>query len=189
MQTKHWLLLLLCGVSAQAIADDAEFYLSDQSLQGRYATGADIIGLSTANLGVEAFVNEEDDASAAVDLSFFGQPAGMSQLTFSVGPKIYAATLDIFDDNFAAGAVGGSATYQLPLQYPVYLMGQFYYAPKITTVGDADDIYDLILRIEAPFTDRVTGFIGYRRYVADIEDVEDDHDLDNNFHIGVRFQF
>ncbi|HEX2239191.1 MAG TPA: YfaZ family outer membrane protein [Gammaproteobacteria bacterium] len=191
MQTRYWLLLLLLpyGISTQAVADEAEFYLSNESLQGRYVTGADVIGLSAANLGAEVFINDEDDVSAAVDLSFVGQPAGIAPLTFSVGPKIYAATLDIFDDNFAAGAVGGSAAYQLPLRYPVQLMGQFFYAPEIITFGDADDIYDLILRIQTPLTDRVTGFIGYRRYVADIEDVDDDHELDNNFHIGASLQF
>lgn len=190
MQTRYWLLLLLCGVSAQAMPDDsAEAYLSDESIQGRYVTGADVIGLDAAQLGLEALVNDNDDVSVAADLGFYGRPAGISALTFGVGPKIYAATLDIFDDNFAAGAIGGFAGYQLPLRYPVQLTGQFYYAPKITTVGDADDLYDFIVRVETQFTDRLTGFIGYRRYVADLEDVNDDHDLDNNFHIGVRLLF
>jgi hypothetical protein len=188
MQLRHWLWIALCGVSMHAYADHAELYLSDESLQGRYATGADLIGLRAGELSGELFINEEDDLSGAVGLGFAGNPAGVSPWTFSAGPKLYAATLDVLDDNFLAVAVGGAAAYDIPVQVPARLTGQINYAPKITTIGDAKDLVDFILRIEMDFVERVAGFLGYRLLEADLED-GGDYELDDDIHVGVRFLF
>lgn len=189
MRIKIWLFLTLCGISTCAIADEAELYLSDESIQGRYTTGASLIGLDAGELGAEVFVNEQDDVSAAVDLNFIGQPAGLfSPWTFGAGPKLYTTTLDIFDENYAAVAIGASAGYALPLKIPVTLTGQYYYAPKITTIGDAEDLSDFMVRIETQFLGDLTGFLGYRLFEADLDD-SNDHDLDDQVHIGVRLAF
>jgi hypothetical protein len=190
MRTRYWLLTVLCSISMHAYAqNNAELYLSDESLQGQYATGADLIGLRAGELSAAVFINEEDDVLAAVGLNFTGQPvSSMSPWTFSAGPKLYASTLDIFDDNFAALAVGATAGYVPPIQWPVQLTGQFYYAPKLFTAGDVKDLMDFIGRIELPFAERLTGFLGYRLLQADLED-GGDHELDDNFHLGVRFYF
>jgi hypothetical protein len=190
MPKKIWLWLALCGISTCAVADEAELYLSDDSVQGRYITSAGRIGISTGELGAELLINEQDDVSAAVDLSFIGAPAGMTSWTFSAGPKLYAATLDAFsvDENYAAVAIGASAAYALPLKVPVQVTGQYYIAPKITTVGDAEDLSDFIIRVETQFSESVTGFLGFRLLRTDLED-STDHDLDDQVHIGVRLAF
>ena len=190
INNKSWAVIALCTAGAPLHADEAEVYLSDQSLQGRYATGADLIGLPAAGLAVEAFINEEDDLLGAVELEFAGRPAGTSPWTFSAGPKLYAANFDAidFDDGFVAAAVGGTASYALPIQIPAQLTGQLFYAPKITSFGDADDVLDYIIRVEMEFLPQVMGFLGYRLLEADLDD-GGERELDDNFHIGVSLIF
>lgn len=190
IKNKSWAVIALCAAGAPLHADEAEFYLSDESLQGRYATGADLVGLPTGGLAAEIFVNEEDDVLGAVALDFAGRPAGVSSWRFSAGPKLYAANFDAidFDDGFFAAAVGATASYALPVQIPAQLTGQFYYAPKVTSFGDADDLTDYIVRVETQFVPRVTGFLGYRMLEADLDD-GGERELDDNFHIGVSLTF
>lgn len=190
MKKKFGFALALCcvGVSSPAFADNAELYVSDESLQARYVTGADLIGLRAGNLTFDAFINEEDDLLGAIGLDFVGMTPSLDDWTFSAGPKIYAATLDVDDDDFLGVAAGGSASYALPVNWPSWVTGQFYYAPKITTTGDADDLMDFILRLETQFVERVVGFVGYRMLEADLED-GGDYDLDDDFHLGVRLSF
>jgi hypothetical protein len=188
MKLRFWLLVTLCAISMTARADHAELYLSDEALQGRFAAGADLIGLREGDLAAELFVNEQDDFLGTLGLDFTGRPAGVTPWMFSAGPKLYGAALDIDDDNFLAVAIGAKADYALPVGRPVFLSGQFYYAPKITTVGDADDLMDFIFRIEMEFIERVMGFVGYRFLEADLEG-GDDHELDDDIHIGARFIF
>jgi hypothetical protein len=188
MLKKIGVLLTACCLGPQAWADDAEIYVSDESLQGRFVTGADLIGLQTGNLGFEAFINEEDDLLGAVSLDFIGAPAGSTQWVFSAGPKLYLGSLDIVDDSFIGVAAGASASYAFEYLRPLWVTGQFYYAPKITTAGDADDLMDLILRLETQFVDQVTGFLGYRLFEADLENGED-YELDDNIHLGMRISF
>jgi hypothetical protein len=71
---------------------------------------------------------------------------------------------------------------------PVYLSGQFYYAPEILTIGDAEDLSDFIIRAEMDFIERVTGFVGYRLLEADLEGGSE-HDIDDDIHIGIRLVF
>jgi hypothetical protein len=171
-------------------ADSAELYFSDESIQGQYTTGADLIGLTAGELELDLFTNEADDLLGAVALNFAGRPAGVSPWVFSAGPKLYAATLDFWGDHFTALAVGARAAYTLPpmLPLPAQVTGQFNYAPKITTFGEAEDLMDLILRFEMEFMQRVNGFIGYRLLEPDLED-DSDYELDHHVHLGVRFNF
>ena len=190
INNKSWAVIALCAAGAPLHADEAEFYISDESLQGGYATGADLVGLPTGSLVAEAFYNDEDDLLGAVALDFAGRPAGMPSLRFSAGPKLYAANFDFidFDDGFVAAAVGATASYALPVQIPAQLTGQFYYAPKVTSFGDADDVTDYIVRVEMPFVPQVMGFLGYRLLEVDLDD-GGERELDDNFHIGVSLKF
>jgi hypothetical protein len=189
MHIRYWLILGLAGIALNVHADHAEVYLGDEALQGRYAAGADLIGLRAGELAAELFINEQDDLLGTLSLDFTGRPAGTSPWTFTAGPKVYGATLDVDDDNFLAVAPGVKATYAIDTAFrPIYLAGQFYYAPEILTTGDADDLTDFIIRAEMDFIERVTGFVGYRLLEADLED-GGDHDLDDDIHIGVRFVF
>jgi len=176
-----------------AHADEAELYVADDAIQGRYATGADLIGLSTGNLAAEVFTNEEDDLLGTLGLEFSGAPAGISPLVFTAGPKLYVATLDFLDDSFATVALGGKASYEISshvpqMQIPTYVSGQLYYAPKILSFGEADHLTDFIIRLEAEFVPSLTGFFGYRLLQADLED-SGDYELDDDIHLGLRFNF
>lgn len=193
MHSRSLLALVLLGASVPAHADEAELYIADDAIQGRYATGADLIGLGTGNLAAEVFTNEQDDLLGTVGLEYSGVPAGISPWVFTVGPKMYLATLDFVDDSFASVALGGKASYEISslvnqIQIPTYVSGQFYYAPKILSFGEADHLTDFIVRLESEFVPNLTGFVGYRVLEADLED-SGDYELDDDFHLGLRFNF
>lgn len=183
--------MALLSVGIHAHADEAELYIADDAIQGRYATDADLVGLSTGNLAAEVFTNEQDDLLGTLGLEFSGAPAGISPWVFTAGPKLYAATLDFVDDNFATVALGGKASYAISTQItriPTYVSGQFYYAPEILSFGEADDMKDFIVRLEAEFVPNLIGFFGYRLLQADLED-GGDYELDDDIHLGLRYNF
>jgi hypothetical protein len=188
MHTRGWLALALLGVSINAYADEAELYLSTQSIQGRYVTGADLIGLGAGNLAGEVFTNEQDDVIGAVGLEFAGTPAGTSSVVLSAGPKVYGGTLDFVDDNFLAVAVGGKASAAVNAEQSMYLTGQFFYAPEIVSFGEAEKVMDLTLRLESEFVQNLTGFLGYRVFEVDLDN-NTEYELDEDVHVGVRYSF
>ncbi|MGI8738967.1 MAG: YfaZ family outer membrane protein [Gammaproteobacteria bacterium] len=191
MHSRSWLALALVGISVSAHADEAELYIADEAIQGRYATGADLIGLSTGNLAAEVFTNQEDDLLGTLGLEFSGMPGAMSPLVITAGPKLYLATLDFLDDSFTTVAIGGKARYAIDTQItgiPAFVSAQYYYAPEILSFGEADDMQDFIVRLEAEFVPNLTGFFGYRLLEADLED-SGDYELDDDIHLGLRFNF
>jgi hypothetical protein len=71
---------------------------------------------------------------------------------------------------------------------PMYIAGDFFYAPDILTFGDADAVIDFNVRYEVQFLQNTTAFAGYRLLDFDRESGGDDEIVDT-LNVGLRFAF
>lgn len=183
MKRKLLVLLLLSMCSAAASAGDLEIALNQDAAQLGYKTG-----FGTGNFDFGVFFNEDDDLLGSVGLTVAGVPAGETPLTFALGTRLYAATLDIPDADVLALSLGGQVRYTIPSNMPMHLLAGVFYAPDITTFNDADEFLDFVVRFEVEFVPRTSGFIGYRLLEADT-DSQGSHELDDNLHVGISLHF
>lgn len=176
--------LYCCGMSVHA--DQAEIFLSERAAEFDYARP---INTSAADVSAGVFFNEDSDLMLNGGLVVSGQPPGELPFDFGLGAKAYAAGLDDADEDIAAVALGGRVGYTIPANIPLHLTAQGFYAPSITAFSGADNLLDFIARFEVEVIPRTTAFIGYRVLQVGLEDGNDDVDLDDNIHIGLRLTF
>jgi hypothetical protein len=134
------------------------------------------------------FYNEARDLIAMADgLARIGE-IEQRRLTFSVGPRMYAAFLSTENNDIFAIAIGGEARYRLGREQSASIMLAAYYAPDIITFGTADNVSDVTLRIDFGLNSAVNVFAGYR--IFEIETLTaGDHEIDDHLHLGFRYNF
>jgi hypothetical protein len=110
-------------------------------------------------------------------------------LQVSLGARGLVGLLDDPDDDVVGIAPGVGARVRLPLGGPpMYIAGDFFYAPDILTFGDADEVIDFNVRYELQFLQNTTGFVGYRLLDFDRDGGGDDEIVDT-LNVGLRFAF
>jgi hypothetical protein len=178
-------LVLGMGGASAAHADQVEIFLSERAAQFGYARP---IGVTAGDLSAALFFNEDDDLMINGGLVVSGQPPGQLPFSFGAGAKAYAFSLDDVDEDVVAAALGGSVRYTIPANFPMHASAEAFYAPEITTSGDAENMLDFITRFEIEFIPRTSVFVGYRLLEADLDDGRD-AELDDNIHVGLRLNF
>ncbi|WP_412851726.1 YfaZ family outer membrane protein [Ectothiorhodospira shaposhnikovii] len=188
MRAKLLAAACLMGMAPMASAHTLDIYLSKETAQFNFITDSSAVGFGGADLFFGLFFNEDSDYMLTTGMHVRGVPAGEQPLTFGVGGKLYFGFIDEPDDKFQALGLGGEVRYTIPANTPMYFALEAYYAPPITSFGDADDLWDVSLRYELEVTPGAAGFIGYRRIETDL-DYKKNYKLDDNIHFGIRFSF
>lgn len=187
-------LLCSCATTFSAQAAEVEFALTDETLQGTFITDGARIGLEGSDLSLGLLFSDDRDIVVNGGLMFPGLGEGglaedviPGPISVRVGAKAFAALLaDPSDDVFAI-APGAEARFTLPTGIPMTAVANVFYSPDILTFGNADDVLDFNVRLEAQFVERVTGFVGFRLLTFDRDAGEDD--VVEHIQIGVRFGF
>lgn len=169
-------------------ADEIDISLSSEAARLGYLTDSSLIGLPGGDLGIGVLFNEDSDVMSHLGLTVRGQPAGEAPVNFGLGGRLYLGRLDEADASVAGLALGGRVSYTVPANIPLHLVGEAFYAPKITSLGEAESFLDLTTRFEVEFTPRAAGFVGYRLLEIGTED-DDDVEADDSVHLGVRLTF
>lgn len=180
--------VLLAG-SAAVQAAGVEVMLSNETAQFTGFTDASATGYGGVEFEGGLFLNEDDDWAAHLGFMVQGAPRSQQPFSFSVGAKAYYLDFDAEDADAQALAIGGGAAYHFPGTTPMSLGAQIFYAPDITTGGDADRLVDASLRFAVEVVPGTSGFVGYRLLEAGAEHGGDDYELDENLHIGLRVTF
>jgi hypothetical protein len=177
-------------ICSSAMAFDLEIALSKDTANFEAIIESESVGFNGADLSFGAFYNDESDYALTAGLLIDGTPAGDQPFTFGLGGKFYYIDVDNdeVDARTTAVALGGGVKYHIPARMPMAVGGDLYFVPNITAFGDADGMYDLRLRYEIDVLPNATAFVGYRRFEVDYED-SGDYELDDNAHLGIRFQF
>ncbi len=178
------------NVSAGAI----DFRVGQDMAEVSFLTQTASFGYGGADIGFGALVNEYNDVIANGSILVSGSAAGdVKGLHFGVGAKAYAGTLEgptstSLDVDGGAIAIGGRIRYIFPGNTPLAILGEAFYAPEVTSISDFDGLVEYRAALELEVTPSARAYIGYRRLdVTFNRDV--DYKVDDEAHIGVRFEF
>lgn len=184
---------MICGLALMCVAqtstaDVFEAHLSQDAAQFSYIRDSGLLGSGDADLGFGLFFNDDSDIMLSLGLSVSGVPAGDQGFSFGVGGRVYLGFVDDPSDDFQAVALGAEVRYTIPGNTPLHLAASGYFAPGVTTFGDADNFHDIWARFEVQVTPGAAAFVGYRHVEAEL-DRDSSYRLDDNVHLGVRFNF
>jgi len=181
-------LFALSSVSL-ANANDFEAALSTETAQFTFRSDSSLIGWGGADLALGLFYNTDSSLVAEGSLMQMRPASEETPLTFGVGVKAYAGSVDDYDDSVVAFAIGGEIRYTIPGTMPMAVYGRGFYAPKITSFADAEEVTDLTAGFQIEAMPQTIAFVGIRHYVYGIDGKNDYKADDNNIHIGVRLTF
>ena len=179
---------VLLAASSAAMANGLEVQLGNKTAQLSFLTDSGLVGYSGAQLDFSGFANNKSDFLGSAGLMVQGIPAGQSPLTFGLGAKAYAATIDSPNKDVQAIAIGGLAKYTIPNRMPMAVVLKGYYAPDITTFSDGKSFTDLNVNYQIEVTPGATAFAGYRLLQTNLKN-HGDYSLDDSVHVGIRLNF
>ncbi len=182
-------LLLSALFACLAQAAELELALSPESINGEFIIDSAIVGAGGADLSVGLLYNEDDDILGNLGLIVSGMPAGQTPFTFGLGARFYAGRVKQRNDQTTYNlAIGGRAKYTIPANIPMHAGVQIFYAPKITSWSDGEQLLDFGLRYAIEFVPQTSAFVGYRLVKVDLDEGGNPK-LDNNLHLGIHLSF
>lgn len=163
-----------------------ELALSNDTLQLRYETND--VGVEGSRLSGSFFLSEERDIVLSAGLAF---PADidLGPLSVAVGPQVYAALLEEENNDVLALSVGAQARFLVNRRLQLAVAGHAYYAPDILTFGAADNLTDLMARVEIGLGDRVIAFGGMRWFEFDLTTGMGERTLQEEVFVGFGYRF
>ena len=177
--------LALFIAAAPALAADADFSLTDESVKGQvnFFDGRSEIQAGagyTYHEGSRHLINGEFHAQ--------GQTA-LGNLPATAGIGFRGLLWD--DDNLDGGGVGigGYATVNLPDVPGLSFGGSAHYAPSILSFGDSDAITDIEARISYRVIRNADVYAGYRYVNTDLDNSRRDVNLDEGVLVGMKIFF
>lgn len=178
--------LLLCSTGAQANGFDIS--LSDETANVVYLTDSGSLGYGGADVGIGLFWNENDDVVGHANVLVTSNPQSGNNFQFGVGAKAYLGNVDRPDEDVGAIGIGGIVRYVIPAQTPMGLSLEGYWAPRVTSFSDTDGLREISARFELEVMPSTRGYVGYRLLEPDL-DTAGKVEIDDEFHIGIRFIF
>lgn len=184
--------ILLVPVNA-AVAGAIDFRLGNNMAELNYLSQVSSFGYGGADIGFGALINEEDDIVGTGYILVSGSNTGdVRGLHFGVGGKAYVGTLDgpngQLNADGGAIAIGARLRYVFSFSMPFAILGEFYYAPDVTSISDYDGLREYRLAAEFEVTPSARAYIGYRNLEISLDN-NADYEVDDAGHIGVRFEF
>jgi YfaZ precursor len=183
------LLVPVNTISASAI----DFRVGSKAAELSFLTQTSSFGYGGADIGFGALINEDNDVVLNGSILVSGNSAGDVQaLQFGVGAKAYAGFLDgpkgSLNKDGGAIAIGASLRYVFSSAMPVAILGEAFYAPKVTSIAQFDGLLEYRLGVELEVTPSARAYIGYRNLEITFDN-DIDYEVDDAAHIGVRFEF
>jgi len=173
----------------QGRANDFEAALSTETAQFTFYSDSSLIGWGGSDLALGLFYNDDSSLVAQGSLMQMRQASEDAPLTFGVGVKAYAGSVDDNDETVVAFAIGGEIRYTIPGTMPMAVYGRGFYGPKITSFADAEEVTDLTAGFQIEAMPQTIAFIGIRHLEFGIDGKNDYKADDNNIHVGVRLTF
>lgn len=169
---------------------ELEVVLSDDYIQGTYFPGGGLLGFDNALGHMSVYFSDERDFVGSVGLMTEPISIFKEGFTLSAGARGYLALLADPNDDVFAAAPGVQGRYALPSFQgrALNVAGSLFYAPNILTLGDATDIIDLDVRLEAEILPEIIGMIGIREFRFD-SDEGGDKRAASEIQVGARFAF
>ena len=184
------LLIPFHNVSAAAL----DFRVGQDTAELSFLTQTASFGYGGADIGFGALINEHNDVIANGSILVSGSSAGdVKALHFGVGAKAYLGSLDgpgatDLDIDGGAIAIGGRIRYVFPGNTPLAVLAEAFFAPEVTSISDFDGLFEYRFALELEVTPSARAYIGYRKLEVTFND-NSEYEVDDEAHIGVRFEF
>lgn len=178
-------------------AGGIDLRLGSETAEFVYLTESATFGYGGADMGFGVFLNEDDSIIGSGYILVSGSGDGdVRGLHFGVGAKLYAGILEfpspIENQSGGAVAIGGQVRYVFPGRAPIALLAEAYYAPDVTSVSDFKGIKEVRLGLELEITPSARAYVGWRTMEVELGSgliPDNEFELDDEGHIGVRFSF
>jgi hypothetical protein len=183
------------GGPPPARAQGIDAYLSQDALQVLYRRNMDIGDLGRNDVRAGFFINEDNDLVGIADMLVNVGRAERRNSAWSlqVGPRVYGALLSAENQDVFSIALGGTLSYRLGRDRSTSVSATAYYAPDITSFGNADSVADVSLEIQTPLTTKTKIYAGYRWFRFDLAPTDgissDDREVDEGVHVGITYGF
>lgn len=165
-----------------------ELALSDDTLQLRYATDGDAVGVDGGRLTGAFFLSEQRDIVLSAGL-LFPSTLDLGRLSIVFGPQLYAALLEDENNDVMSLSVGTEIRLLLNRRMDLAVAGHAYYAPDILTFGSADNLTDMSARLELGIAPRLIAFGGMRWFEFDLVDGTGERTLQEELFVGFGYRF
>lgn len=185
---------LLGLISATAVnAGGLDINLSKETASVNYLFNASQLSSGGADASVGVFYSDKDDVDVTIvngKVLVAGNIQGADQyLKFGVGAKAGVGRARRAEDNIGYLGLGARLGYLIPsASVPMGVFAEAFYAPDITSFGEAEEVVEVTAGFEAEVAPSAKGYIGYRFLNVEVED-GGDVDLDKNIHLGVMLEF
>lgn len=167
---------------------EIEVYLAENALQAMYTTELDVGELGMNEIRAGFLLSEGRDIVLIGDMLVdVGQRPERPRWALDVGPRVYGALLNVENQDIFAVAVGGRLSYLFRQNGTTTMSVSAFYAPDMTTFGNADNVVDASIRFETQLTAATRIFVGYRSFEFDLLDAT--RKIDDDVHIGFRRRF
>jgi hypothetical protein len=167
---------------------EAEVALSNDTLQLKYLTGGETVGVNDSRFSGTFFLSEDRDIVLSAAL-LFPVDLDLGPLSILLGTQVYAALLDEENNDVMAASVGAELRFPLDRKRGLAISGHAYYAPDILTFGSADNLTDLGARVEIGLADQVRAFAGMRWFEFDLTDGSGERTLQEEVYVGLGYRF
>ena len=182
-------LVSMCSVQL-SYAGGLDLKLGDEVAEITYLTESSTFGYGGADVGMGLFYNEADDWMVSAMVMVTGSSAGNERaLQLGVGVKVLFASLDLADEDIGALGLAGQVRYVIPAEYPVAFLVEAVIAPEVTSFSDAEKYTEYRFALELEVTPSARAYLGYRNIEIDLENVGPGIEIDDEVHVGVRFEF
>jgi hypothetical protein len=183
-------LVLLTVSTAGVAAQKLDVNLSNDSARFNYVqlVGGSTFGRTEMNAGF--LYNEDKNSLFDIGLHVIDMAGSKTPgLEVGVGPKFYYGTSKKKSADVAAIALGGRLRYKIPSVQRVYFAGSAYYAPSITSTLDADNLFEIGVRVGYELLPTANAYVGWRKVRVDYTKHIGSVNLDQGYFVGLDFTF
>ena len=187
---RHLVAAALIVAASSASADTLDINLSNSNAQFKYSMPSGVAGKS--DLFASLTYNEVNDILLDGGLLVLNEEGGVPGLSLGVGAKAVVASLGKVAPTrkvVSGVALGAHVRAELPADRRFALVGEYNYAPRIISFGDADHFAQGMVRLEFAMSPLTQAYIGYRSSKFYMKNAMPEGVVDNGGHIGVRLSF
>jgi hypothetical protein len=191
MLSRSIVALSLLTLVTTAMADTVDLNLRNSSVQFQYsaAMGREALGKTELHLGALYSSHTNNSNNTLGDFGIAVKDEVGSQVPgFSVGVGIKGLVAHTQGTNESGVAIGGLIRYSPPGLSRLGIVGQLYFAPNITTFGDANRYVESVARLEFDVIPNAAAYIGYRNIRFNLNSGSNAR-LDEGVFVGVRMSF
>lgn len=187
---RRFIAVSLLSISAVSFADNLDINLSNTAAQFKYSLPSGVAGKS--ELFASVMYNDVNSVMGEAGLLVLNEEGSIPGLSVGVGAKAVIATLKNVAVNrlsASGAALGAQLRFEIPADRRFAFSGEYHYAPRIITFGDADHFSQAAVRAEFSVSALTQAYVGYRTTKFYMNNNLKNGVLDDGAHIGVRLAF